>query len=101
MRLFLAAVLWICVAGMAQADPDVAAGKARAAAKCDNCHGGGADADGDPLAGMPADKIIKAMNEYRAKTRKNAGMRKRAAEVSEQDIENIAAYYAQQPKKAK
>lgn len=99
MKSLLAAVLLICLAGVAQADPDVEAGKAKAAAKCDNCHGGGADADGDPLAGMPADKFIKAMNEYRAKTRKNAGMRKRAAEVSDQDIENIAAYYAQKPKK--
>ena len=99
MRLLLAAILWAFACTMAQAGPDVEAGKAKAAAKCDNCHGGGADADGDSLAGVPADKIIKAMNEYKAKTRKNAGMRKRAAEISDQDVENVAAYYAQKPKK--
>jgi cytochrome c553 len=101
MRLVIAAILWACVVGWAQADPDLKAGEAKALDKCENCHGGGNDAEGDDLAGTPAEKFIKAMNEYKARTRKHGGMRKRASELTDQDIENLAAYYSAKPVKTK
>jgi cytochrome c553 len=97
MRALLFAIPLACAVGLAQADPNLADGKARAVAKCENCHGGGTDAEGDDLGGWPAEKMMKALNEYKARTRKHGGMRKRASEHSDQDIENISAYYAQKP----
>ncbi len=94
----LVALLYAFGAATAHADADIAAGKAKAEDKCDNCHGGGKDKDGDDLAGMDKDKFIQAMNEYRSKQRKNGGMRRRASEITEQDIENLAAYYSAKAK---
>ena len=87
------------VVTLAQADPNIEAGKTLAIDKCDECHAGGQDKEGDNLAGVPADKIVKAMQEYKAKTRKHGGMRKRASVLSDQDIEDLAAYYSSKPKK--
>ena len=97
MRLVLALIVWACAIGLAQADPDAEAGKAKAVDKCENCHGGGNDAEGDDLGGYPAEKMVKALHEYKDKTRKHGGMRKRASELSDQDMENLAAYYAGKP----
>jgi len=83
---------------------DVAAGKAKSLDSCVDCHG--EDGKGDDkvpaLAGMPAAKFAKAMQEYqadaRAATSKDpkgaAKMTKEAKKLSADDIANLAAYYA-------
>ena len=77
---------------------EVIAGKAKAAT-CAACHG----ADGNSpvaiypkLAGQSADYIVKQLQEFKAGTRKDPVMGPMAAALSEQDMLEIASYYAAQ-----
>lgn len=81
--------------GAAQAAGDVAAGKAKAAA-CAGCHGanGQGVAPNPPLAGMAAEKFVEAMKDYKSGKRNNALMKSIATPFSDQDLENMGAYYA-------
>ncbi len=76
---------------------DVAAGKAKAADGCVDCHGddGKGDADVPGIAGLNADKFAKAIAEYQNGTRtKSAKMTKEAKKLSAADVANLAAYYS-------
>lgn len=88
-------------AGMALAIPghaaDIAAGKAKAAQSCSDCHG--EDGKGDKkfpgIAGMPVDKFKQAIADIQSgKSGKNKKMMKEAQELSADDVANLAAYYA-------
>ncbi|GLX78299.1 hypothetical protein tinsulaeT_16390 [Thalassotalea insulae] len=77
---------------------DVAAGKAKAAT-CTACHG----ADGNPmvamypaLAGQGEAYLIKQLAEFKSGQRDNAVMAGMAAPLSDDDIKNVAAYFASQ-----
>ena len=77
---------------------EVIAGKAKAAT-CAACHG----ADGNSpvalypkLAGQSADYIVKQLQEFKTGTRKDPVMGPMAAALSEQDMLEIASYYAAQ-----
>ena len=82
-------------AATAQAAGDVAAGKTKAAA-CAGCHG--ANGQGVPpnpaLAGKPEDQLVEALKDYKSGKRNNAVMKAFAAPLNDQDIANLAAYYA-------
>ncbi|USD65921.1 cytochrome c [Vibrio sp. SCSIO 43136] len=87
-----------CFSGTAMAG-DVAAGKAKAGV-CAACHGpaGIAMIDGYPnLAGQNEKYLVESMKAYKNKQR-NGGlavvMQAQAAALSDQDIENLAAYFA-------
>ncbi len=74
------------------------AGKEKAKV-CEACHG----LDGksvDPsypnLAGQYESYLIKALSDYRSGARRNAIMSSFAANLSNQDIEDLAAWYASQ-----
>ena len=81
-------------------------GKARAVTKagnqepCASCHG----ADGakpvapeNPiLAGQYGDYIVKALSDYKSGKRKSAVMSGVAAELSKQEIEDLAAWFSSQ-----
>lgn len=94
----LAAVL---ASSAASASGDVAAGKQKAQTVCAACHGldGTRTADGQypRLAGQYEDYIVQALHEYKDGQRKNAIMVGMAAPLSEQDIDNVAAYYSSLP----
>jgi cytochrome c553 len=83
------------IVGAAQAAGDVAAGKTKSVA-CAACHG--ADGKGippnPPLAGKPEAEQVKALKEYKAGTRANPIMMGMTAALSDQDMEDLAAYYA-------
>jgi cytochrome c553 len=89
----------VLVAGQGQAAGDPEAGKAKTAA-CAGCHG----PDGHPpkgsknptLAGRDAAELVAAMKEYKEGKRKDATMQMMMKPLSDQDMENIAAYYASQ-----
>ncbi|HTB45920.1 MAG TPA: c-type cytochrome [Acetobacteraceae bacterium] len=83
------------LAGAAQAAGDAAAGQAKATS-CAMCHGpGGAGTQmGPKLAGEDPAKFIQAMNNYKAGKGDNAMMKNAAAQLSTDDIANLAAYYA-------
>jgi cytochrome c553 len=82
-------------AGTAQAAGDVAAGQAKAAS-CGMCHGptGAGTQMGPKLAGEDPAKFIAGMNDYKAGKGANAMMKNAAAQLSADDIANLAAYYA-------
>lgn len=94
-------ILGICSAapGGQTLAADAAAGKEKAAQVCASCHG----ADGnstDPqyplLAGQYADYIVQALKEYQNGNRKNPIMSGFAAGLSEEDMENLAAWFSSQ-----
>jgi cytochrome c553 len=74
---------------------DVQAGKTKAAG-CVGCHG--ADGQGVPpnpaLAGKSEDQLLQAMKDYKSGKRANAVMKALTGPLSDQDIQNLAAYYA-------
>ena len=73
------------------------AGQARASAVCSQCHGiknPSADAPFPPLAGRDAAYLKSALEQYRDKTRKNDIMNAIAGSLTDNDISNVAAYYA-------
>ncbi len=90
----LIAAAAMAVAGIAHAEGDVAAGKAKAEA-CAGCHGANGEGVGSnpPLAGKSKEDFTKAIAEYKAGTRKNAAMKMFASKLGPQDVENLAAYY--------
>ena len=74
---------------------DVQAGKAKAAA-CIGCHGanGQGVAPNPRLTGLKEDQLIKDLNDYKSGKRDNAIMKGMTSSLSNQDIENLAAYFA-------
>jgi len=106
------ACVFAAMSGAAMASGDIAAGKQKSAT-CAACHGpdGNATADGQypRLAGQYADYIVQALHEYQAGTREhpavgslrrgNAIMQGMAGPLTDQDIDNLAAYYASLPGK--
>ena len=95
-RLKLIATMAVAVglAGQAWAAGDAAAGKA-ASTSCALCHGqnGEGTEKGAKIAGMDPAKFTAGMNDYRAGNGKSAMMKKLCAQLSDQDIANLAAYY--------
>lgn len=73
------------------------AGQAKAAAVCSQCHGiktPSAEAPFPPLAGRDADYLKTALKQYRDKTRQSDIMNAIAGSLSDDDISNVATYYA-------
>jgi cytochrome c553 len=81
--------------GVAQAAGNAQAGKARAAA-CAACHGpnGQGVAPNPALAGKSEDQLLQALRDYKSGKRDNAVMKGMTASLTEQDMANLAAYYA-------
>ena len=94
-RMRLIAVLSLGLAASAQAGGDAAAGKAKATA-CGGCHGanGEGKAPNPALAGKPEDQFVQALKDYKSGKRANGVMKTLSAPLSEQDMANLAAYYA-------
>jgi len=85
--------------GTAQA-ADAAAGKAKATA-CAGCHGPSGEGVGQnpALAGIPQAKFVQAMKDYKSGKRPNPVMKNFAAPLDDNDVANLAAYYASLKKK--
>lgn len=95
--LFAAALVF---AGAAQAAGNAAAGKAKAAQVCAACHGPEGNKPTAPenpiLAGQHQDYLLKALKDYKAGKRNNAIMKGFAATLSNQDMQDLAAWFASQ-----
>lgn len=104
MKISLKNYLFICLilfTSQIMAAGDIAAGKEKSA-MCVACHG----ADGKStmpvvpgmvvpnIGGQYADYLVKTLKDYRSGSRKNPNMNGMAASLSDQDIENLAAYYS-------
>jgi cytochrome c553 len=81
--------------GTTLAAGDVSAGKAKSAV-CAGCHGAnGEGKDKNPaLAGKPEDQLVQALKDYKSGKRQNGIMKTFASPLKDQDMENLAAYYA-------
>ena len=90
-----AATILILTLGVAQAAGEAAAGKVKAAS-CAGCHGpnGQGVAPNPALAGKSEDQLLQDLQEYKSGKRTNAVMKALAAGLSDQDMANLAAYYA-------
>jgi cytochrome c553 len=88
------------VFGTAQAGGDAQAGKTKAAT-CAGCHGANGEGvkPNPPLAGKPEAQFIQAIKDYKSGKRPNPVMKTFAAQLSDQDVANLAAYYASLKKK--
>lgn len=78
---------------------DIEAGKRKAAEVCAACHGTDGNsqtADFPRIAGQYPDYMRKALRDYKSGARKDPIMAGFANQLSAQDIENVAAYYAAQ-----
>jgi cytochrome c553 len=93
--LLSAGVIVSLAIGAAQAAGDAAAGKVKAAG-CAGCHG--ANGQGVPpnpaLAGKSEDQLLQALQDFKSGKRSNAVMKALTAGLSDQDMANLAAYYA-------
>jgi cytochrome c553 len=77
---------------------NASAGKAKSTV-CASCHGpdGNSPTPAFPkLAGQNDDYLVHALKAYRDKSRVNAIMNGQAANLSDQDIADLAAYFASQ-----
>jgi cytochrome c553 len=96
-------LLWIAAcAALIAGGPSLAANPAAGKEKskvCVACHGpdGNSPAPDFPrLAGQHYDYLIKALSDYKSGDRKNAIMAPMAANLSQRDIEDLAAYFSRQ-----
>jgi cytochrome c553 len=80
--------------GAAEAAGDATAGKTKSAV-CAGCHGdrGQGVAPNPALAGKPEADQVKALKDYKSGSRANPLMNGIAASLSDQDMEDLAAYY--------
>jgi len=96
------ALLWVVAgAAWAQSEGDPQAGE-RKATTCIGCHGVAGYKNGYPayrvprVAGQNAPYIVSALQAYKAGKRSHPTMKAQAAQLSTQDMKDIAAYFAQQ-----
>jgi len=64
--------------------------------ECAMCHGddGWGDEDNSPIAGMAENDFVQAMKEYQDGTRKHKSMKRQVKGLSDDELANLAAYYA-------
>src|ERR1700681_1981416 len=101
----LSAAAFLLLSAAAWADGDPAHGKARAQ-MCEGCHGIADYRTAYPevypvprIGGQQAGYIVKTLQDYKTGARKHPTMRGIAATLSDQDIADLAAYYAGDPRK--
>ena len=78
-----------------QAGGDAAAGKSKAAG-CAGCHGANGEGKNPfpAIAGKPESEFVQAMQDYKSGKRSNPVMKSIASGLADQDVANLAAYYA-------
>jgi cytochrome c553 len=79
---------------------NVEAGKKKAEQVCAACHGPEGNKPSDPtqpiLAGQYYDYLVRALTDYKVGRRNNPIMKGFAAQLSKQDIEDLAAWFSRQ-----
>ena len=102
MRLALL-ILAFAVAMPAAARGNAENGKQKAAQICAACHGADGNKPSDPtqpiLAGQYYDYLVRALTDYKIGRRNNPIMKGFAGQLSKQDIEDLAAWFASQKSK--
>jgi cytochrome c553 len=103
--LAMSATAFFLLSPSAWADGDPAHGKARAQ-MCEGCHGIADYRTAYPevypvprIGGQQAGYIVKTLQDYKTGARKHPTLRGIAATLSDQDMADLAAYYADQTRK--
>ena len=99
MRVLGIATLIVLTGAGAAAAGDAKAGRQKAL-PCQACHGLDGQAklpDAPNLAGQNAVYLVKALKDYRSGARRNEVMSVVARKLADQDIDDVAAYYAAIP----
>ena len=76
---------------------DIDAGR-MTATQCAICHGSDGEGNGAPksrISGMEVEVFIKHIHDFQTGARKNVMMERFVKNLSEEDIENLAAFYAE------
>jgi len=98
-KVFSALLLVVAVVGQAHAAGDYRRGLEKSQV-CQSCHGRTGNESLQPsypkLAGQHEDYLVHALKSYRDGTRQNAVMASFASDLSDQDIADLAAWYARQ-----
>jgi cytochrome c553 len=93
-------LLSLVVAASVHARGNVENGKGKAAQVCAACHGPDGNKPSAPdqpiLAGQHYDYLVRALTDYKIGRRNNPIMKGFAAQLSKQDIEDLAAWFAAQ-----
>ena len=91
-----AAILLLGASGLAQAQDALLA--RNLAATCANCHGTNGNAQGDmkSLAGVPAEKILALLADYRSGAQPATIMHQIVKGYTEDQLKLVAGYYAAQ-----
>src|SRR3954467_4106699 len=101
MTRLLVIIVGACVALNAQAGGNANKGKQKAAQVCGACHGPEGNKPSAPdqpvLAGQYFDYLVQALGDYKNGRRTNPIMKGFAAQLSKQDIEDVAAWFSSQP----
>ncbi len=101
LTIFSAAAVLALASGQALANGNIAHGKQKATT-CFACHGvdgNAADPQYPRLAGQYNEYLQQALHEYKDGRRKNPIMMGMTAGLTDQDIEDIAAYFSSLPSK--
>jgi cytochrome c553 len=96
--LFCAGIAVFAMSGTVHAAGDAAAGQSKSAV-CAGCHGpdGNSPSPAFPkLAGQTPEYLVKQLKDFKSGARKDPMMSGLAAPLSDDDISNLAAYFAQQ-----
>ena len=103
--LAMSAAAFFLLSASAWADGDPEHGKARAQ-MCEGCHGIADYRTAYPevypvpkIGGQQAGYIVKTLQDYKTGARKHPTMRGIAATLSDQDMADLAAYYAGDPRR--
>ncbi len=93
--ILLITALFLAMTGTAHAGGDAAAGKSKAAS-CMGCHGANGEGMGPnpKIAGLSEQAFVQAMVDYKTGKRPHMGMQALTKGLTDQDIADMAAYYA-------
>jgi cytochrome c553 len=100
MKQALLYMLLLSAAFAAQGAGNAESGKTKAAQVCAACHGPDGNKPSAPdqpiLAGQHYDYLVRALTDYKIGRRNNPIMKGFAAQLSKQDIEDLAAWFSSQ-----
>ena len=100
MKRVLFVLVTLALAGAVQARGNADNGKAKAAQVCAACHGPEGNKPSAPdqpiLAGQHYDYLVRSLIDYKIGRRNNPIMKGFAAQLSRQDIEDLAAWFSGQ-----
>ena len=98
MRPLFVLLLSFTLAGAAWAGGNPEKGKEKAAQVCAACHGAEGNKPSAPdqpiLAGQYPDYLVKALSDYKSGKRSNPVMKAFAAQLSKQEMEDVAAWFS-------